>query len=184
MTKTEAYDIVLYWLERYVDYNLQVPADYTDEDGNPSDAAMLKECLNVLPKQHKPKPKPKAEPKKMTYREWLDNPDYKDFIYTLKKTERESVNPHWRYCVCPDNMDECWATDDIGDAMEFAASKSRKRDRCWNVFRIELLHDGWRLMKEGYCADGHYIESRMNFLHFDYVEQRCGGVVNKIEHKK
>ena len=177
MTKAEAYDILLYWVERYIDYNLMVPEDYVDEDGNPSDAVTLKECLEALPKrwpkQHKPKPKP--DPKKMTYAEWLNNPDFKDYIYTIRNEARESINPHWRYCVCPDNIDECWVTDDIGDAMEFAASKSRDGS-IWEVFSIENSGDGWRLMKEGFCANGHYIESKMEYLHFDYVEQRCGGV--------
>jgi hypothetical protein len=184
MTKEEAYDILLYWVERFVDYNLQVPADYTDEDGNPSDAVTLKRCLETLPerwpKQQKTKSKP--EPKKMTYIEWLNNPDFKDYIYTIRKEARESINPNYRYCVVNDDVDECYLTDDIGVAMEFAANKSKADTHSWGVCNIVKAGDGSYITTiEGHCMRGHYIDDdRRTFLHFDYISQRCEGGVKKI----
>lgn len=182
MTKAEAYDILLYWLERYVDYNLQVPADYTDEDGNPSDAVTLKECLEVLPKHWPKQYKPKPKPKKMTYREWLYNPDFKGYIYTIRKEARESINPNYRYCVVNDNVDECYLTDVIGIAMEFAANKSKTDTNSWRVCNIVKADDGSYITTiEGHCMGGHYIDDdRRTFLHFDYISQRCEGIVKKI----
>ena len=183
MTKEEAYDLLLSWVEQYVDYSLMVPEDYVDEDGNPSDAVVLKECLEALPKRWPKQHKPKSKPKKMTYVEWLNNPDFKDYIYTVRKEARESINPNYRYCVFNDDIDECYLTDDISVAMEFAANKSKADTHSWRVCNIIKAHDGsYTTTVEGHCMNGHYLDDggKRIFLHFDYISQRCEGSIKKI----
>ena len=118
----------------------------------------------------------------MTYAEWLNNPDFKDYIYTVRKEARESINPNYRYCVINDDVDECYLTDDIGAAMEFAANKSKADTHSWRVCNIVKAGDGSYITTiEGHCMRGHYIDDdRRAFLHFDYISQRCEGIVKKI----
>ena len=187
MIPEEAYQTLLEFATAFVDYELQTPEDYVADDGQPTTAAEVAECLKVLPKslpqrkasspRHKPLPK-----SKMTYAEWLNNPDFKDYIYTVRKEARESINPNYRYCVINDDVDECYLTDDIGVAMEFAANKSKADTHSWRVCNIVKAGDGSYITTiEGHCMRGHYIDDdRRTFLHFDYISQRCEGMVKKI----
>lgn len=104
----------------------------------------------------------------------------KNHLYAIAKYARESVNPNYRYCVIDGDISECYLTDDIGVAMEFAAKKS-KAQHDWRVLSISKCKDGsWRTFVEGWCDDGHYYERKgEEFLHFDYISQRAL-VVKKI----
>jgi hypothetical protein len=119
----------------------------------------------------------------MSYSEWLNCPDFKDYIYTLTKDTRESIDPNFRYCVVDDNVDECYLTDDIGVAMEFAASKSKEGHHMWHICRIFEAKDGsYKTTIEGFCANGHYIEreDKSDYLHIDFIFQRCKGSIKKL----
>ena len=185
MTKQEAYRRMLEFVEAFVDYQLQTPEDYVADDGEPTTAAEMEECLKMLPKrlpQSKASAKaPVKETPKMSYEEWLNNPDFKDYIFTIRKDARESINPNYRYCVTNDNVDECYLTDDVGVAMEFAANKSKDGSN-WTICKIAKAGDSsYRTYVEGYCMNGHYMDGDGRCsLHFDYIAQRCEDNIKKI----
>jgi len=190
MKQTDAYREVLEFLNWFVEYHLQIPEDYVDEDGRPSTAAELQKCLKLLPKElpkrHRKSAatsKPVVKKEKMSYEDWLNNPDFKDYLYTVRKLERESVNPHWKYCVLDDDLTECWVTDDIGKAMEFAAARSKYLENSYSYIRVcrivQNTNDGtWQLVIDHYYNNGKYTDntSTCTFLHFDYIVQCCGEI--------
>ena len=91
------------------------------------------------------------------------------------KYGRESVDPHFRYCICDTGLHTLGLTDDIGKAMEEAAKRSRSK--MWNVYKIAKADDGWRTYHEGCCEGGHYYEGNKTFyLHFDYIARAASEV--------
>lgn len=169
------------WLKRFVEYYIDDPSI----DGGETDAQMLNKALPYLNKAIKElqkKPKIEVKSHKMSYEEWLKCPDFKDYIFTLKKDARESVNPHFRYCVVDENVNECYLTDDIGVAMEFAATKS-KGGKMWHICRIfEARDKSYKTTIEGFCANGHYIERKDSgdYLHIDFIFERCEDNIKKL----
>lgn len=168
-------DIHLVNLNRMYDF-LQAFVDYYEfdpkvaEDGEPTDAAMLEECLPSLKAVIESEDIPTIEPQQV-----YDN----DYLYNAVKLARESVNPNYKYCVVYNDASECGLTDDIGVAMEHAAqvSKTRRLDNI-NVCRIVRSdNDGtYRTKIEGWCSDGHYydkVHGDGDYLHFDFIAQRA-----------
>lgn len=155
------YDFILAFVD-YYEFDTQVA-----DDGKPTDAAVLKECLPSL--------KAVIESEDIPTTNQYD----KDYVYNAVKLARESVNPNYKYCVVYCDASECGLTDDIGIAMEHAAtvSKNRRFDNI-NVCRIfKSVSDGtYRTKIEGFCWDGHYYEKShgdRNYLHFDFIAQRA-----------
>lgn len=157
------------FLQAYIDYHEGDPE--IAEDGRPTDCANLKEWLPslqaVIESRRVSKPKP-------IIRE-IPVVDEND-IYTAVKKARESVNPNYKYCVVYNDAGKCGLTDDIGVAMEHAASVSKMRHLdIVNVCRISKNdNDGtYRTSIEGWCIDGHYNENYCDYLHFDFIAQRA-----------
>lgn len=174
-------DIHLVNLNRIYDF-LQAFVDYYEfdpkvaEDGEPTDAAMLEECLPSLKAviDSEDVPTMSIEPQ-VVVNQVYEN----DNLYNAIKHARESVNPNYKYCVVYNDASECGLTDDIGVAMEHAAqvSKTRRLDNI-NVCRIVRSdNDGtYRTKIEGWCSDGHYydkVHGDGDYLHFDFIAQRA-----------
>lgn len=78
------------------------------------------------------------------------------------KCGRESVDPHFRYCICDYELHTLGLTDDIGKAIEEAAKRSRSK--MWNIYKIAKADDGWRTYNEGFCEGGHYYDGNRRFF--------------------
>ena len=183
MTHEQAYLGLLSLVTAITDYELQTPDDYTADDGQPTTAAEFADYLRALPTSlpQKKTSSPRHNPK-MTYTEWLNCPDNKDYIHFVCKEARESVDPNYRLCVVDTDIKECYLTDDISVAMEYAAARSKTDIRMWYVCRIiRDCHGSYITILDGYCKDGHYTDgSHSLFLHYDYISQLCAGNVKKI----
>ena len=172
-------DIHIANLQRIYDF-IQAFVDYHEfdpkvaDDGEPTDAAMLEECLPALQAVIESEDVPTIEPQ-ISIKQVYDT----DYLYNAVKHARESVNPNYKYCVVYSDASECGLTDDIGVAMEHAALVSKRiRYDNINVCRItKSVNDGtYRTKIEGWCSDGHYydkVHSDGDYLHFDFIAQRA-----------
>lgn len=184
-TLREVYDFLDRFVEMYIN-------DTPVEPGERTDAQILSDKLPIIkgfidaknPLTINKPPAIKLEDNKVenpNVQEFLEcmfgcddktKADIKNHLYYIAKFARESVNPNYKFCVANCNLSECYLTDDIGMAMEFASKKSKGGDS-WRVLSIRKCKDGYRTFIEGYCYDGHYYEEggSRDFLHFDYIAQ-------------
>jgi len=165
----EAYDFLLAFVEYHID---EPPFD--TEDGL-TDAQRLSEHLPVLKRMLNPTTPKLVQYSDDDYSEFENNQKYKNYIYSQVRHARESVNPNYKYCVSSSHLTDCYLTDDISVAMEFAAKKSRDCGM-WYVLKIGKIRDGsYKTFVQGICHDGHYQESDKHaYLHFDYIAQAVG----------
>lgn len=152
----------------FVDYHEFDPK--VADDGEPTDAAVLEECLPSLKAVIESEDIPTIEPQQV-----YDN----DYLYNAVKLARESVNPNYKYCVVYHDASECGLTDDIGVAMEHAAlvSKTRRGDNIHVCRIVKSVNDGtYKTKIEGWCSDGHYydkVHRDGDYLHFDFIAKRA-----------
>lgn len=165
----EAYD----FLSAFVEYHIDEPP-FDPEDGL-TDAQRLAEYLPILQRMLSNTTPDLVQYTDHDYSELESNKKYKDYIYSQVRHARESVNPNYKYCVTSSGLHDCYLTDDISVAMEFAAKKSRDCDM-WYVLKIGKLKDNtYKTFVQGVCYDGHYEErDKHAYLHFDYIAQAVG----------
>lgn len=157
------------FLDRYVE-NLD-PVEFAD-DGEESDFAALNNVLSDLRTIAGSKPVAKRSPDTVT----MTRLQLNDLIYTERKNAAECVNPNYSYAVVDFDVTECKLTDDIGVAIEKAASMSRS-GKDYNVLRIFKAKSGeYRTEIEGYCMDGHCEDcekGRGDCLRFNFIASKC-----------
>lgn len=156
------------FVEAFVDY-------YIDEesiDGKPMDAERMRICLPAL--------------KGVIVSERVNNivtkDDLKNIVYNAEKRGREAVRPLYKYCVVDSDITYCYVTDDIGKAMEKAASLSKTSSDFQYVLNIRQANDGnYKTFYEARYYEGNWYDTDMRyFLHFDYILQRVGSDIYKI----
>lgn len=110
----------------------------------------------------------------------LNEDEIKDRIRCAEKHGRESVNPNFRYCVFSTGwMKELYLTDDIGAAMEKAASLSKSVGEFFTVYNIRQASDGtYRTYSENTWVDGHLLhEDHDEFLHYDFLSRMAQKII-------
>lgn len=156
------------FVETFVDYHI----DEKSIDGQPTDAERMRICLPAL--------------KSVIDSEKVDNivtkADLKNIVYNAEKRGREAVRPLYKYCVVNSDIEYCYVTDDIGKAMEKAASLSKTSSDFQYVLNIRQANDGsYKTFYEAIYDDGKWCNTDMrDFLHFDYILQRVGSDIYKI----
>lgn len=156
------------FVEVFVDYHI----DEKSIDGQPTDAESMRICLPTL--------------KGVIDSEKVDNivsqEDLKNIVYNAEKRGREAVRPLYKYCVVDSDIRYCYVTDDIGKAMEKAASLSKTSSDFQYVLNIRQANDGsYKTFYEARYYEGKWYDTDMrDFLHFDYILQRVGSDIYKI----
>ena len=151
-------DELLDFLEKYAEYYID---DTPIESDIETDAQMIQRLL----------PKMRQLISEMSENKTHKDID-KDIEYSIKKAARESVNPNYRYCAADHQIRHFYLTDDISDAMQFAANKSM--NGMWYVLEIRQAKDGsYKTFIDCIYSDKHYYERTdyKDFLHFDYIAQ-------------
>ena len=151
-------DELLDFLEKYAEYHID---DAPIEPDIETDAQMIRRLMPKLRQLISEMSKTK------THRS-ID----KDIEYSIKKDARESVNPNYRYCAVDHQIRQFYLTDDVSDAMQFAANKSMSD--MWYVLEIKQVKDGsYKTFIDCIYYDKHYQERTdyKDFLHFDYIAQ-------------
>lgn len=150
------------FVEAYVEYHItDIPV--TDE---PTDAQLLSKILptvkSVFKNKEIQKPKPKVVEKIVTD---------KDALYFAEKRGAESADPNYKYCVCDDELHQCYLSDDEVACMELAAKKSID-GKMWYVYEIRKRYDEtFTTYILGIAKNGHYDEKERaeEFLHYDFI---------------
>lgn len=156
------------FVEAFVDYHV----DEKSIDGQPTDAERMRICLPAL--------------KGIIDSERVDNivtqEDLKNIVYNAEKRGREAVRPLYKYCVVDSDINYCYVTDDLGRAMERAASLSKTSSDFQYVLNIRQANDGsYKTFYEARYDNGKWCDIDMHdFLHFDYILQRVGSDIYKI----
>ena len=156
------------FVEAFVDYHI----DEKSIDGQPTDAERMRILLPAL--------------KGIIDSERVDNivtqEDLKKIVYNAEKRAREAVRPLYKYCVVDSDITYCYVTDDIGKAMEKAASLSKTSSDFQYVLNIRQANDGsYKTFYEATYYKGKSCDTDMrDFLHFDYILQRVGSDIYKI----
>ena len=142
---------------------------------------MLEKNIPVLERllTEKPKRKRARKPKKVNvdyFKLYDTDQNFKNFVYTMVRQGKESVNPNYKYCVCNDSFGKIWLTDDLDAAMRFASTQSKLNTRTsYNVMRIVQKRDGTYVTeKECWYNNGKYYEGEGGyFLHYNYIAQNA-----------
>lgn len=179
LTKQTLHDIYEF-LEAFVDYHIDEPSVL--DPGEMTDAQILSTKLPVLKKLlDETKNQETNNPEIEEFMESVFGADEKTMheirshLNILEYRASERINPNYRYCVVDGPLHECYLTDDIGRAMELAASKSKVQGM-WSVLRIEKVKDGsYKTFKECFYSGGEYFDSNdyWPFLHFYYIARQA-----------
>ena len=110
----------------------------------------------------------------------LNSDEIDERIRLAEKYGRECINPNFKYCVFSTGWkEELWLTDDIGKAMEKAASLSKSVSEFFTVYNIRQASDGtYRTYSESTWVDGHLLhEDHDEFLHYDFLSQMAQKII-------
>lgn len=163
------------FVEAFVDYHDGDPEVY---DGQPTDYAILKDCLPALKEVLNAKKfieKKDAEPQQST----ISEDDLKNAIYNAEKRAAEAVNPNYKYCVVDADIKKCGLTDDFASALQEAKTRSTiETGHHIYVLEIRETYEGFMTFFECNYDRGEYYDSsdRGKFLHYDYIAKRVDKV--------
>lgn len=157
------------FIEAFVDYYDGDPEVY---EGEPTDAARMKQCLPAIKEILKSKrhvEKKAVEPQQPTFSE----EEFKNAIYNAEKRAAEAVNPNYRYCVVDPDMTKCALTDDIEHAMREAKSRSMCGEDFVYVLEIRKTPDGYMTFFDAVFMRGEYTDAhdRESYLHYNYIAE-------------
>lgn len=167
----DALSEVYRFVERYVEiYKDDEPIEKgieTDAQHFSKILPNIKKILDTQPKTIKENKAPKLNEDEIVL--------HKNELYCKIKHAKESVNPNYKYCVVDAEINECYLTQDLSNAMKKAKSLSIIKDDFSYVLEIRKVNDGtYRTFKifaydNDYYKDYGYGEM---FLHFNYIAER------------